>query len=87
MVPHGDRAGFDAVDHFADAAELRIREHLDFDAAVGAFLHQSGHFVGVAGLRRIRDADMGVAKLDLRLDRRRRQRDGRDDRESRMRLE
>ena len=87
MVPHRDRAGLDAVDHFADAAELRVREHLDFDAAVGAFLHQSRHFVGVAGLRRVRDADMGVAKLDLRFGRRRRQREGRDDRKREMRLE
>ena len=40
VVAHRDRAGLDAVDHLADAAELRVREHLDLDAAVGALLDQ-----------------------------------------------
>ena len=65
VVAHGDRAGLDAVDHLADAAELGVREHLDLDAAVGALLDQLRDLVGVERLRRVGDADMRVAQPDL----------------------
>ena len=55
-----------AVDHLADAAELRVGEHLDLDAAVGALLHQLRDLVGIERLRRVGDADVRVAQLDLR---------------------
>ena len=67
VVAHRDRARFHAVDQLADAAELRIREHLDLDAAVGALLDELGHLVGVQRLRRVRDADVRVPQLDLRV--------------------
>ena len=67
VVAHRDRARLDAVDELADAAELRVREHLDLDAAVGALLDELGDLVGVERLRRVGDADVRVAQLDLRL--------------------
>ena len=70
MVAHRNRAGFDAVDHFADATELRIREYLDLDASVGALLDQCSQFIGVPGLRRSGNADMRVVtELDAALER------------------
>ncbi len=67
MVAHGDGAALDAVDHLADAAELRVGEHLDFDAAAGALLDKLRYLVGVERLRCVGDPDVGIAQLDLRL--------------------
>ena len=85
MVAHRNRAGFDAVDHFADATELRIREYLDLDASVGALLDQCSQFIGVPGLRCSGNADMRVTKLGLRLRRRRGMGDGQSKREKQCR--
>jgi hypothetical protein len=66
VMRHGDRARAHAIHHLVHAAQLRIGEHLDIDASVGALLHELRHLVGVERLRRVRDADMCVAQLGLR---------------------
>src|SRR6185503_1341130 len=65
VVRHRDRARAHAVHHLVHAAELRVGEHLDLDAAVGALLHQLRHLVGVERLWRVRHAHVRIAQLGL----------------------